>query len=447
MGESSFASALTGEDTLLPKGKEGVRLERDAFFSEPLATADTQVHASLQREHKRQADGIELIASENLVSRAVLEAQGSVLTNKYAEGYPGARYYCGCEFIDEVESLGIRRACALFSCTYANLQPHCGASANQAAFLALLKPGDTFLGQSLDAGGHLTHGSPVNLSGKWFSPVGYGLNAEGRIDYDAARALAKEHQPRLILAGASAYPRVIDFAALRAIADEVGAYFMVDMAHIAGLVAAGCHPSPLPHAHVVTTTTHKTLRGARGGMLLTNDEKVARKLSSAVFPGLQGGPLEHAIAGKTVALGEALRPGFREYIQQVVANAQTLAETLLSGGYDLVSGGTDNHLLLVDLRAKGLTGADASDSLERAGITCNKNAVPQDPNPPRVTSGIRLGTPAATTRGFGLEAFQEVGEMIVEVLNGLAAGKAATTEPTVRARVLALCARFPLYTA
>ena len=430
---------------LLPRGRGGAPLETGAFFAEGLADSDPEVHEALAAEHERQSDGIELIASENLVSRAVLEAQGSVFTNKYAEGYPGARYYCGCEHIDRVEALGAARARRLFGCAYANLQPHSGAGANQAAFLALLKPGDVFLGQSLDEGGHLTHGSPVNLSGKWFRPVGYGLGADGRIDYDKARDLAREHRPALVMAGASAYPRVIDFEALRSIADEVGAWFMVDMAHIAGLVAAGRHPSPLPHAHVVSTTTHKTLRGGRGGMLLADDEKIGRRLASAVFPGLQGGPLQHAIAGKTAALGEALRPGFREYIGRVVDNARVLAETLLERGWDLVSGGTDNHLVLVDLRARGATGADASDALERAGITCNKNAVPGDPRGPRVTSGIRLGTPAATTRGFGEEEFRAVGGMVADVLDALAEGDPSAAEARARGQALELCRRFPLY--
>ena len=415
------------------------------FFTDSLAKADPQIAEAFAAELRRQAEGIELIASENLVSRAVLEAQGSIFTNKYAEGYPGARYYSGCEHIDEVEALGVERAKELFQCGYANLQPHCGASANQAAFLALLKPGDTFLGQSLDEGGHLTHGSPVNLSGKWFNPIGYGLKEDGYIDYDQAEALALEHKPALVLAGASAYPRVIDFARLRAIADKIDAWFMVDMAHISGLVATGAHPSPLPHAHIVTSTTHKTLRGARGGLLLTNDEKVAKKLSSAVFPGLQGGPLEHAIAGKAAAFGEALKPAFKDYIAKVVANAKTLAETLTGAGYRLVSGGTDNHMILVDLRPQNITGAEAADALERAGLTCNKNAVPKDPRPPRVTSGIRLGTPAATTRGFGETEFAQVGRQIARVLDAAAAGDSDHAESEVRREVSELCARFPIY--
>ena len=431
--------------TVLPEGLEETPLTEQGFFNTPLRESDPVVAEAIGLEYTRQNDGIELIASENIVSRAVLEAQGSVLTNKYAEGYPGARYYCGCEHIDTIEALGVARAKELFNCIYANLQPHCGASANQAAFLALLKPGEAFLGQSLDEGGHLTHGSPVNLSGKWFKAYGYGLDSSGYIDYDQAAAMAREHKPKLLLAGASAYPRTIDFARLREIADEVGAWFMVDMAHIAGLVAAGAHPSPLPHAHVVTTTTHKTLRGARGGMILSNDESVTKKLASAVFPGLQGGPLEHAIAGKTVALGEALRPGFKEYISRVVENARVLGETLLEGGLHLVSGGTDNHLLLVDLRPMGLTGRVASDALERAAITCNKNAVPQDPEKPQVTSGIRLGTPAATTRGFGTEEFTQIGKWILRVLAAQGKDNAEAEESAVREEVVALCRRYPLY--
>ena len=430
---------------ILPEGLENAPLSEESFFTSSLRETDPVVAKAIGAEYTRQNDGIELIASENIVSRAVLEAQGSVLTNKYAEGYPGARYYCGCEHVDTIEALGVARAKQLFNCVYANLQPHCGASANQAAFLALLKPGESFLGQSLDEGGHLTHGSPVNLSGKWFQAYGYGLDANGYIDYDQAATMAQEHKPKLLLAGASAYPRTIDFARLREIADQVGAWFMVDMAHIAGLVAAGAHPSPLPHAHVVTTTTHKTLRGARGGMILSNDESVTKKLASAVFPGLQGGPLEHAIAGKTVALGEALRPGFKEYIGQVVENARVLGETLLEGGLHLVSGGTDNHLLLVDLRPMGLTGRIAADALERAAITCNKNAVPQDPEKPQVTSGIRLGTPAATTRGFGSQEFSQIGKWILRVLAAQSKDNAEAEESEVREEVVALCQRYPLY--
>ena len=432
---------------ILPQGLEDTPLSENEFFSTSLQEADPAVAQAIDLEFERQNDGIELIASENIVSRAVLEAQGSVLTNKYAEGYPGARYYCGCEHIDTIESLGVARAKKLFNCSYANLQPHCGASANQAAFLALLEPGDAFLGQSLSEGGHLTHGSPVNLSGKWFKAYGYGLDANGFIDYDQAAALARECRPKLLLAGASAYPRIIDFAKLRAIADEVGAWFMVDMAHISGLVATGAHPSPLPHAHVVTTTTHKTLRGGRGGMLLSNDPEVGKKLRSAVFPGLQGGPLEHSIAGKTVALGEALRPGFKEYIKRVIENAQVLGETLANGGLELVSGGTDNHLLLVDLRPKNLTGRAAADALERTAITCNKNSVPDDPEKPQVTSGIRLGTPAATTRGFNTAEFKQIGNWILRVLDAQKdnAEQAQAVEDSVRQEVIALCKKFPLY--
>ncbi|MFN7174119.1 MAG: serine hydroxymethyltransferase, partial [Thermaurantiacus tibetensis] len=391
----------------------------------------------------------ELIASENIVSRAVLEAQGSVFTNKYAEGYPGKRYYQGCAHADIVESLAIERAKALFGCAFANVQPHSGAQANGAVFLALLKPGDTIMGLSLDAGGHLTHGAKAAQSGKWFRAVHYGVHPEThRIDYDAVEALAVAEQPRLIIAGGSAYPRIIDFAAMRAIADRVGAYLMVDMAHFAGLVAAGVHPSPFPHAHVVTTTTHKTLRGPRGGMILANDPELAKKLNAAVFPGLQGGPLMHVIAAKAVAFGEALRPAFRDYAAAVVANAKTLAATLERRGCALVAGGTDTHLALVDLRPKGLTGADADEALERAGITCNKNGVPNDPLPPTKTSGIRVGSPAGTTRGFGQAEFAAIGEMIADVLDGLRAnghegnGK---VEAEVRARVKALTARFPIY--
>ena len=421
---------------------------RDGFFTETLADADPKVFAAIRDELGRLQDGIELIASENVVSRAVLEAQGSVLTNKYAEGYPGRRYYGGCEFVDEAERLAIERACTLFDCAFANVQPHAGAQANQAVMLALVKPGDTVLGMSLAAGGHLTHGAPPNLSGKWFNAVPYGVRRDdGLIDYDALAALADEHRPQLIIAGGSAYPRIIDFARFREIADAVGAYLMVDMAHFAGLVAGGVHPSPLRHAHVVTTTTHKTLRGPRGGMILSDDPELGKRLNAAVFPGLQGGPLMHAIAAKAVAFGEALQPGFRDYAEAVVANAKSLAVTLEAGGLDIVSGGTDTHLMLVDLRPKGLTGKLAEASLERAGITCNKNGIPFDPEKPAVTSGVRLGSPASTTRGFGEGEFREVGELIVEVLDGLAAepnGNSAG-ESRVRDRVLSLCRRFPIY--
>jgi glycine hydroxymethyltransferase len=420
------------------------------FFTAPVTETDPELAAALAEELVREQDGIELIASENIVSRAVLDAQGSVMTNKYAEGYPGRRYYGGCEAVDVAERLAIERACRLFGCGFANVQPHSGAQANQAVFLALLEPGDAFMGLDLAAGGHLTHGSPANLSGKWFKPVPYTVRREDqRIDMEEVRRLALEAKPKLIIAGGSAYARHWDFAAFRAIADEVGAYFMVDMAHFAGLVAGGAHPSPFPHAHVVTTTTHKTLRGPRGGMILTNDEALAKRFNSAVFPGLQGGPLMHVIAAKAVAFGEALRPEFRAYAAQVVANARALGETLQAGGLDLVTGGTDNHLVLVDLRPKRLTGKAGEAALNRAHLTCNKNAIPFDPEKPMVTSGIRLGSPAATTRGFGEAEFREVGRMIVEVLDGLARANApdanAAVEAAVRQRVQALCARFPVY--
>jgi glycine hydroxymethyltransferase len=422
--------------------------ELERFFTVPLEETDPELEKAMQGELGRQRMQIELIASENIVSRAVLEAQGSVLTNKYAEGYPGRRYYNGCEYVDVVETLAIERVKTLFGCAFANVQPHSGAQANTAVFMALLKPGDTFLGLSLAAGGHLTHGAPPSLSGKWFNAVPYGVRREdGRIDYDQLAALAAEHRPKLIIAGGSAYARIIDFARFRAIADSVGAYLMVDMAHFAGLVAGGVHPSPLPHAHVVTTTTHKTLRGPRGGVILTNDEGIAKKINSAIFPGTQGGPLMHVIAGKAAAFAEALRPSFKIYARQVRDNAQLLAATLMERGYDLVTGGTDTHLMLVDLRGKHLTGKAASESLERAGMTCNKNGVPFDPEKPAVTSGIRLGTPASTTRGFGPAEFRKVGELIAQVLDALAAhgedNKAA--ERAALAEVEALCRRFPIY--
>jgi glycine hydroxymethyltransferase len=413
-----------------------------------LAIADPELAAAIEGERKRQQSQIELIASENIVSRAVLEAQGSLLTNKYAEGYPGRRYYGGCAFVDIAERLAIERAKRLFGCGFANVQPHAGAQANQAVLLALLAPGDTILGMSLAAGGHLTHGAPPNLSGKWFHAMTYGVRADdARIDFDEVERQAETHRPRLIIAGGSAYPRIIDFARFRAVADRVGAYLMVDMAHFAGLVAGQAHPSPLPHAHVVTTTTHKTLRGPRGGMVLCNDPEIARRIDSAVFPGLQGGPLMHVIAAKAVAFGEALQPGFAGYAHTVVDNAQTLAGTLAEAGLAIVSGGTDTHLLLVDLRPLGLTGRDAEQALERAGITCNKNGIPFDPQKPIVTSGIRLGSPAATTRGFGRAEFRQVGMWIGEVLHGLAQnpGGDAAIETRVRGAVAALCARFPIY--
>ena len=421
----------------------------DRFFSAPLAETDPDVASAIGRELKRQQDQIELIASENIVSRAVLEAQGSVLTNKYAEGYPGRRYYGGCEFVDQIEQLAIDRAKKLFDCGFANVQAHSGSQANQAVFLSLLRPGDTFMGMSLAAGGHLTHGASVNLSGKWFKPIHYGVRRDdARIDLDEVEQLAREHRPKLIIAGGSAYPRVIDFAAFRRIADSIDAYLMVDMAHFAGLVAGGAHPSPLPHAHVVTTTTHKTLRGPRGGMVLANDEEIGRKINSAIFPGLQGGPLMHVIAAKAVMLGECLRPEFKAYARAVADNARILAATLAERQLAIVSGGTDTHLMLVDLRPKKLTGRAAETALERAAITCNKNGIPFDPEKPTVTSGVRLGSPAGTTRGFGQAEFRQIGEMIVEVLDGLVAngetGNAAT-EAAVKKRVQALCARFPIY--
>jgi glycine hydroxymethyltransferase len=418
------------------------------FFSAPLAEVDPDLFKAVEDELGREQHEIELIASENIVSRAVLEAQGSVLTNKYAEGYPGKRYYGGCEHVDVAEALAIERAKRLFGCAFANVQPHSGAQANGAVMLALLKPGDTILGMSLDAGGHLTHGAKPAQSGKWFNAVQYGVRREdGLIDFEQVERLACEHRPKMIIAGASAYSRVIDFDRFRAIADEVGAFFMVDMAHIAGLVAAGLHPSPIRAAHVVTTTTHKTLRGPRGGMILANDEEIGKKINSAVFPGLQGGPLMHVIAAKAVAFGEALRPEFKLYAQAVVANAKALSAVMVERGCAIVSGGTDNHLMLVDLRPKGVKGNAAEQSLGRARITCNKNGVPFDPEKPTVTSGIRLGTPAGTTRGFGVREFQEIGHLISDVLDGLAQGGSADeeVERKVRARVAELCARFPIY--
>ena len=421
----------------------------DDFFSATLSEADPEVFAGVRDELRREQHEIELIASENIVSQAVLEAQGSVLTNKYAEGYPGRRYYAGCGPSDTVETLAQDRAKKLFDCAYANVQPHSGAQANGAVMLALVKPGETIMGMSLAAGGHLTHGAPPAQSGKWFNAVQYGVTEnDNLIDFEEVERLATEHQPKLIIAGGSAYPRHIDFARFREIADTVGAYLHVDMAHFAGLVAAGVHPSPLPHAHVVTTTTHKTLRGPRGGLILSNDEALGKKLNSAVFPGLQGGPLMHVIAAKAVAFGEALRPAFRGYAEDVVANAKTLASTLKQRGCDLVSGGTDTHVVLVDLRPIGVTGADAEEALTRSGITCNKNGVPFDPLPPAKTSGIRLGSPAGTTRGFGQAEFQAIGEMIGDVLDGLAKSGAdgnAEVEADVKARVAKLTGRFPIY--
>ena len=420
---------------------------RDGFFSASLAEADPDIARAIEDERRRQQNKIELIASENIVSCAVLEAQGSVLTNKYAEGYPGRRYYGGCEFVDVAEELAIERAKKLFNCDFANVQPHSGAQANQAVFFALLQPGDAFMGLSLDAGGHLTHGSPVNQSGKWFRPVAYGVRRQDQlIDMDAVAALASEHRPKLILAGGSAYSRVIDFGRFREIADSIGAIFMVDMAHFAGLVAGGAHPNPLDHAHVVTTTTHKTLRGPRGGMILAQDTQLGKKINSAVFPGLQGGPLMHVIAAKAVAFGEALKPDFKLYARAVVENAKALAQTLQTLGLDIVSGGTDTHLMLVDLRPKGATGREAEKALDRASITCNKNAIPFDSEKPAVTSGIRLGTPAGTTRGFGAAEFREIGQWIVEIVDAVAQGESdAGAEARVRSRVEDLCRRFPIY--
>lgn len=424
-------------------------VQPDGFFTRNLAEADPAIFAGVRHELEREQHQIELIASENIVSKAVLEAQGSVFTNKYAEGYPGKRYYQGCAPSDEVETLAIDRAKQLFNAGFANVQPHSGAQANGAVMLALAKPGDTILGMSLDAGGHLTHGAKAAMSGKWFNAVQYGVHPETHlIDFDEVERLAKEHRPTMIIAGGSAYPRIIDFAKFRAIADEVGATFFVDMAHFAGLVAGGVHPSPLPHAHVVTNTTHKTLRGPRGGMIMTNDEAIAKKINSAVFPGLQGGPLMHVIAAKAVAFGEALRPDFKTYAAATIANAKTLAATLNERGANLVSGGTDTHLALVDLTPLGVTGRDADEALERAAITCNKNGIPNDPLPPVKTSGIRVGSPAGTTRGFGPAEFREIGHMIADVLEGLRQkgehGDQAV-EADVKQRVRALCERFPIY--
>jgi len=422
----------------------------DRLFTESLEESDPELFAAIKAELGRQQDQVELIASENIVSRAVLQATGSVLTNKYAEGYPGRRYYGGCEFVDDAEALAIERAKKLFGCAFANVQPHSGANANQAAYMALLEPGDTVMGMSLAAGGHLTHGAAPNQSGRWFNAVQYGVRRQdGLIDFDQVEELARAHRPKLIIAGGSAYPRIIDFGRFRRIADEVGAYLMVDMAHFAGLVAGGVYPNPVQIADLVTTTTHKTLRGARGGMILCNDEAFGKRINSAVFPGLQGGPLMHSIAGKAVALGEALRPEFRTYAMDVVENAKTLASALTAGGLQIVSGGTDTHLMLVDLRPKGLTGKGAEASLERAGITCNKNSIPFDPEKPMVTSGVRLGSPATTTRGFGRAEFKQVGDLIVEVLDGQAASPDdnSRVEAAVARKVKELCDRFPIYDA
>jgi len=421
----------------------------DGFFTERLESRDPEIFAAMQKELGRQRNEIELIASENIVSAAVMEAQGGVMTNKYAEGYPGRRYYGGCQFVDIAENLAIERACKLFKVPFANVQPNSGSQANQAVFTALLQPGDTILGMSLDAGGHLTHGARPNQSGKWFNAVQYGVRRDTLdVDYEQVSALAAEHQPKLIIAGGSAIPRIVDFARMREIADTVGAWLLVDMAHFAGLVATGAYPSPFPHAHVATTTTHKTLRGPRGGMILTEEEALAKKFNSAIFPGIQGGPLMHVIAAKAVAFGEALRPEFSDYIDAVIANAKAMGEALVEGGLELVTGGTDSHLLLVDLRPKGVKGNAAEASLGRAHITCNKNGIPFDSEKPMVTSGIRLGSPAGTTRGFGTPEFREIGRMIVEVVDGLAANGPdgnAGVEAAVRARAEALCGRFPIY--
>ncbi len=429
-----------------PGASAGVR---DRFFEASLGRADPDVKSAIDAELKRQQRQIELIASENIVSRAVLEAQGSVLTNKYAEGYPGRRYYGGCEFVDEVERLAIERAKRLFGCSFANVQPHSGANANQAVFFALLQPGDKFLGMDLACGGHLTHGSPVNISGKWFQPVAYGVREDDHlIDMDQVREIAHREKPKLILAGASAYSRHIDFERFREIADEIGAILMVDMAHYAGLIAGEVYPSPLPHAHVVTTTTHKTLRGPRGGMILSNDEAIGKRINSAVFPGLQGGPLMHVIAAKAVSFGEALQPEFKQYAQRTLENARALADRLIENGLAVVSGGTDSHLMLVDVRPKKATGKSAEQSLERAMITCNKNGIPFDPEKPMVTSGVRLGSPACTTRGFGPAEFRQVADLICEVLDGLQSSSEdnSAVEAAVAAKVEQLTARFPIYT-
>ncbi|KNG95129.1 serine hydroxymethyltransferase [Pseudaestuariivita atlantica] len=423
--------------------------EKNPFFTRDLRDADTELFGAIEQELGRQRDEIELIASENIVSRAVMQAQGSVMTNKYAEGYSGRRYYGGCQFVDKAEDLAIERACRLFGCDFANVQPNSGSQANQGVFQALLQPGDTILGMSLDAGGHLTHGARPNQSGKWFNPVQYGVRKDDlRLDYDQVEALALEHQPKLIIAGGSAVPRQIDFARMREIADSVGAYLHVDMAHFAGLVAAGEHPSPFPHAHVATTTTHKTLRGPRGGMILTNDEALAKKFNSAIFPGIQGGPLMHVIAAKAVAFGEALEPGFKTYQKQVIANAKAMADQLMKGGLDIVTGGTDTHVLLVDLRPKGVKGNATEKALGRAHITCNKNGIPFDTEKPMITSGIRLGSPAGTTRGFCEPEFRQIADWIVRVVDGLAThgedGNAAI-EDAVRAEVQQMCDRFPIY--
>jgi glycine hydroxymethyltransferase len=435
--------------SLIPETAMNAPHRDNGFFTETLASRDAALFAAMTQELGRQRDEIELIASENIVSRAVMEAQGSVMTNKYAEGYPGKRYYGGCQYVDIAENLAIDRAKELFGCGFANVQPNSGSQANQGVFQALIQPGDTILGMSLDAGGHLTHGAAPNQSGKWFKAVQYGVRKDDlRLDYDQVADLATAHKPKMIIAGGSAIPRVIDFARMREIADSVGAYLLVDMAHFAGLVAAGLYPSPFPHAHVATTTTHKTLRGPRGGMILTDDEAIAKKVNSAIFPGIQGGPLMHVIAAKAVAFGEALQPGFKTYQAQVIRNAQGLADQLMKGGLDIVTGGTDTHLMLVDLRPKGVKGNATEKALGRAHITCNKNGIPFDTEKPTITSGVRLGTPAGTTRGFGEGEFRQIGDWITEVVDGLAAhgedGNGAV-EAAVRAKVKALCDRFPIY--
>jgi glycine hydroxymethyltransferase len=421
----------------------------DGFFTERLESRDPEIFGAIRKELGRQQSEIELIASENIVSAAVMEAQGSVMTNKYAEGYPGRRYYGGCEYVDIAENLAIKRACKLFSCGFANVQPNSGSQANQGVFTALLQPGDTILGMSLDAGGHLTHGAKPNQSGKWFNAIQYGVRRQDlQIDYDQIAALTAEHKPKLLIAGGSAIPRIIDFARMREIADTVGAYLLVDMAHFAGLVASGDYPSPFPHAHVATTTTHKTLRGPRGGMILTNDEGIAKKVNSAIFPGIQGGPLMHVIAAKAVAFGEALRPEFKTYQQQVIRNAQALADQLMEGGLDIVTGGTDTHLMLVDLRPKNVKGNATEKALGRANITCNKNGIPFDTEKPTITSGVRLGSPAGTTRGFGESEFRQIGDWIVEVVDGLARNGEdgnADAEAKVKGEVIDLCSKFPIY--
>ena len=424
-------------------------VQPDGFFTQSLAERDPEIAGWIAQELKRQQDKIELIASENITSRAVLEATGSVLTNKYAEGYPGKRYYGGCEYVDEIETIAIERAKKLFGCNFANVQPNSGSQMNQAVFLALLQPGDTFMGLDLAAGGHLTHGSPVNMSGKWFNPVSYGVDREShRIDLDEVARIARENKPKLIIAGGTAYSRTWDWAAFRAIADEVGAYLLVDMSHISGLVAGGAHPSPIPHAHIVTSTTHKSLRGPRSGIILSNDEAIAKKMNSAIFPGLQGGPLMHVVAAKAVCFAEAMRPEFKTYAASVVENAKALAASLQEQGLDIVSGGTDNHSMLVDLRPKQAKGKHAEHALDRASITCNKNAIPYDPEKPFVTSGLRLGTPAGTTRGFGPAEFREIGRMISDVVEGLRKNGEAgdgQIEARVKEEAEALCARFPIY--